>query len=226
MVKVNYSNEYNRYVFHAELRNHKSRRHILQMREVLIQSIVNIFHLETNYILRKPIIDIVCNPDIMEQLNILIPTFGECYNIDEFFHLDDPKLWVTLLLSCSSNIYRCWVKNKGTDITIVHMKFILKVGNMYYLDYSPKTQYECLTPNEFDKLERITDPSIVENETCPMCLEDFDPNCLVLGVGKNRMKVVRLPCKHLYHTRCIRSWITSRTSCCPYCTQSCKNKLL
>jgi len=213
------------YTYHELLRCPKAyseQKRMLQMREHLIQSIVQIFQLETNYVWKQPIENVERRVDIMDQLKALIPSFWECYELDEIYNADDPKLWITLLVSCNSPTYMCKVYSK--KITIVHRNFLLRGHKKNYLDYSPPKQYECLTPNEFDQLERITDPNIVKNETCSLCLEEFDPNCLVLGVGKNRMKVVRLPCKHLYHTRCIRSWITTRTSCCPYCAQSCKEK--
>lgn len=225
MSLVNYSNNYNSYAYIEELRhpkNHLEQKRILQIREHLIQSIVEIFQLETNYVWEQPIVNVERRVDIMEQLQTLIPSFWECYELDNRYHLDDPRLWITLLVSCSCDKYTCWIYPECNEITIIHRNFLLSGNQVDYLDYSPKTQYNCLTHKEFDQLERITDPKIVENETCSLCLEDFDPTCLVLGVGKNRMKVVRLPCKHLYHTRCIRNWITTRTSCCPYCTQSCK----
>lgn len=47
------------------------------------------------------------------------------------------------------------------------------------------------------------------NETCPICLEDFEE-----GAGK---RTVELPCSHQYHEDCAMQWFRKGSCSCPYC---------
>ena len=58
----------------------------------------------------------------------------------------------------------------------------------------PETQIEDVT-----KLDS-------EKKNCVICLEDF----------KNRDKAIILPCIHLFHKNCIKSWLKGHNSC-PIC---------
>ncbi|CAG8515779.1 9662_t:CDS:1, partial [Scutellospora calospora] len=49
-------------------------------------------------------------------------------------------------------------------------------------------------------------------ETCAICLEDFDE-------GDN---IRELPCRHWYHVECIDPWLTTKSSSCPLCKKDCK----
>ncbi|KAI6173564.1 RING-type domain-containing protein [Aphelenchoides besseyi] len=46
-----------------------------------------------------------------------------------------------------------------------------------------------------------------EAETCAICLEDFRAND----------KVRELPCRHIYHQKCIDPWLTKNRKVCPIC---------
>ena len=210
-------------------------------RQLLSQYVISIFHLENHYIWNKDIHQFLEDEkDSIRRIRELIPTFIECTEVNQiqrcslinddyipknYLDVNSPLLWFTLLSSCGSDQY-LFIYDQRDRITLVMHKYVYKLQNvngyLYYLEFTPPSEISGITEKEFDQLEKITDGKMVENEMCCLCLEDFNPNELVLGVGKNRMKVVRLPCKHMYHTKCIRTWITSRTSKCPYCTQCCK----
>lgn len=45
-------------------------------------------------------------------------------------------------------------------------------------------------------------------QSCSICLEEYEQ--------KNRKKIVELPCKHIYHKRCLLKWMNIKTTC-PIC---------
>ncbi|KAK7205216.1 hypothetical protein BZA70DRAFT_279340 [Myxozyma melibiosi] len=47
--------------------------------------------------------------------------------------------------------------------------------------------------------------------SCPICLEDFEPN---------EALVRQLPCRHVYHVACIDDFLEHHSSLCPLCKQS------
>ena len=47
--------------------------------------------------------------------------------------------------------------------------------------------------------------------TCPICLDDFEPN---------ETKVRELPCRHIFHPDCIDTFLLRNSSLCPMCKQS------
>jgi hypothetical protein len=64
-----------------------------------------------------------------------------------------------------------------------------------------------LSPQEFEKLERIEVGDIDLNNKCHICLEDFVlKDCLV-----------KLNCKHMFHEMCIGEWLQNRNVRCPVC---------
>uniref|UniRef100_A0A671MNE4 RING-type domain-containing protein n=1 Tax=Sinocyclocheilus anshuiensis TaxID=1608454 RepID=A0A671MNE4_9TELE len=42
---------------------------------------------------------------------------------------------------------------------------------------------------------------------CVVCLENFETDCLVMG----------LPCGHVFHQQCIVVWLAGGRHCCPVC---------
>lgn len=47
--------------------------------------------------------------------------------------------------------------------------------------------------------------------TCPICLDDFEPNIT---------KVRELPCRHIFHPDCIDTFLLRNSSLCPMCKQT------
>lgn len=47
--------------------------------------------------------------------------------------------------------------------------------------------------------------------TCPICLDDFEPN---------ESQVRELPCRHIFHVECIDPFLLNNSSLCPICKQS------
>ena len=62
-----------------------------------------------------------------------------------------------------------------------------------------------LTPSKFNH-RRIKRKEVKENAVCPICYEEL----------RHFEKVCELPCKHLFHDKCIREWF-KRESNCPMC---------
>lgn len=49
----------------------------------------------------------------------------------------------------------------------------------------------------------------IKDWTCSICLDDDD--------AVQRLRVVVLPCDHIYHSRCIRKWLRRGSPTCPLC---------
>ncbi|CAG8667872.1 14465_t:CDS:1 [Dentiscutata erythropus] len=58
----------------------------------------------------------------------------------------------------------------------------------------------------------VSDNDMALEETCAICLEDFDDGD----------KIRELPCHHYYHVECIDPWLTTKSSSCPLCKKDCK----
>jgi len=56
--------------------------------------------------------------------------------------------------------------------------------------------------------------SIIINDCCPVCLEDFE----------EKMKVDLLACGHGFHSECIRPWILDKSDSCPVCRDTVSDK--
>lgn len=54
-------------------------------------------------------------------------------------------------------------------------------------------------------------PSAFSQPTCPICLDDFEPN---------ETQVRELPCRHIFHPDCIDTFLLSNSSLCPMCKKS------
>lgn len=65
-----------------------------------------------------------------------------------------------------------------------------------------------LTETDLEKLENFKYElgTVVKNETCTICYEDFEP-------GK---EIIRLPCEHCFDSECIRTWLEN-SNLCPLC---------
>jgi hypothetical protein len=50
-------------------------------------------------------------------------------------------------------------------------------------------------------------PGVHEQTNCPICLEEFSPESLVIA----------LRCRHAFHAVCIRDWLLSHHHDCPFC---------
>ncbi|ORX71805.1 hypothetical protein DL89DRAFT_217853, partial [Linderina pennispora] len=65
-------------------------------------------------------------------------------------------------------------------------------------------QFESL-PTEVSKPKGEQHP-----ETCVICLSDFKAGKIL----------VTLPCSHVFHKDCVRTWLTKKSETCPLCKES------
>ncbi|CDW88717.1 ring-h2 finger protein rha1b [Stylonychia lemnae] len=72
----------------------------------------------------------------------------------------------------------------------------------------PRTHF--LSFEQLQLKNQVLDPSILKDNTCSICLEDF--------VNSNQI-IKELPlCKHLFHENCLKSWYeTAHQDTCPVC---------
>ena len=75
------------------------------------------------------------------------------------------------------------------------------------LDTKPSDSNEKKSTSEPIAKDYIGD---FENTSCCVCLDDYD----------NGDKLIILPCKHMFHSRCIKPWLTERQATCPLCKAS------
>ncbi|GMH89972.1 hypothetical protein TL16_g11627 [Triparma laevis f. inornata] len=62
---------------------------------------------------------------------------------------------------------------------------------------------------DLTKEEKEERTSYFENDSCPVCLEDYVPD--------ESLKL--LPCKHAFHEDCIKPWLTQQQGSCPLCKE-------
>lgn len=97
--------------------------------------------------------------------------------------------------------------------------------------------YRELTPEDFETLSKLDEhvpkrdlarqsvvdqlPEVLASDCgvtkCEVCLEELEPDA----------SVVKLPCRHAFHPRCISRWLTKCKNMCPLCTvpiQACRNR--
>ena len=71
---------------------------------------------------------------------------------------------------------------------------------------------DLLTQEQFDtfsEVEYLGSPQKKCQSTCSICLEDF--------VKGENIRV--LPCDHIFHSKCVGTWLTKRSSQCPLCKE-------
>ncbi|XP_028788734.1 E3 ubiquitin-protein ligase Praja-2-like [Neltuma alba] len=114
------------------------------------------------------------------------------------------------------------MRNQERNIRQVHDD----IGRFVQQMTTTATQNEDLTiTNDENESQRLTNPAtessiegleklIVEQKEgssmakceCPICFEDFS----------NDNEATRMPCSHLFHTKCITGWLHTRNTC-PLC---------
>ena len=57
------------------------------------------------------------------------------------------------------------------------------------------------------KFKQVKDIGSIGNTKCTVCLSEIE----------DEDEVYRLPCSHLFHTDCIKPWITEVSNKCPIC---------
>ena len=85
-----------------------------------------------------------------------------------------------------------------------------RVGNMYQEIYSNLNNGNPTDMQIINELPETTIEDVSkldqEKKDCVICLENF----------KNKDKAIILPCIHLFHNDCIKSWLKKHNSC-PIC---------
>ena len=95
-----------------------------------------------------------------------------------------------------------------------NVRHLFEINNMPHQEFSfipnhgnrhHRVTNEILNQLPETKIEDVNklDP---EKRNCVICLEDF----------KNGDKAINLPCIHLFHKDCIKSWL-KKNNCCPIC---------
>lgn len=59
-----------------------------------------------------------------------------------------------------------------------------------------------------DQLPRVAAQELEAGATCGVCLSEFESS----------ERVVRLPCRHTFHAKCISKWLTQYKDTCPLCS--------
>lgn len=94
---------------------------------------------------------------------------------------------------------------------------------------------DTLTSEQFEELEKVEyatspdavlatplgnddRPRVAEPDSCPICMCDF----------VDGMELMRLPCSsvHVFHARCLRTWLLEKSTNCPMCRCDCRPKTL
>jgi len=117
----------------------------------------------------------------------------------------------------------------GCAFVFIHLGILRIEANIVYLR-EQSSQYTLLTPQQvldlpefiFYKRENTFSNNQIdettlsfknkeefcfENSSCSICLEEFS----------NGEILRQLPCNHIFHTQCIRPWLTLRQPLCPLC---------
>lgn len=81
-----------------------------------------------------------------------------------------------------------------------------------------ETENETINENDFNNNFEIfeykkTKEDETETDECSICIDTIQEG----------QEVVKLPCKHLYHSSCIKSYLLNYNNKCPLCRNSCMN---
>lgn len=63
----------------------------------------------------------------------------------------------------------------------------------------------CFSILKCKKTKRISSENLL-NKECSICLDNYNPTD----------KIIKLPCNHIYHQKCINEWF-SKSKSCPMC---------
>lgn len=96
----------------------------------------------------------------------------------------------------------------GSVMLVKGLQKVHKISYALYDEYMIRKKYEKLSPEcgkdtEFDQ------------EMCVICLEEFD----------DKEKFRKLPCKHIFHKKCIDHWVMYSKTACPICNDEIFNSL-
>ncbi len=100
-----------------------------------------------------------------------------------------------------------------------HCVTLKKIKNINNINVNQnETENETINENDFNNNFEIfeykkTKEDETETDECSICIDTIQEG----------QEVVKLPCKHLYHSSCIRSYLLNYNNKCPLCRNSCMN---
>ena len=115
-------------------------------------------------------------------------------------------------------------QNNGLDRAAINNLSTTRVGEEYtdIIDLTETSnrvnEVIDLTSNDIQKAifkpkykvirEKKSDPTVKQDDTCTICLEDFEA----------KQECIVLRCKHAFHKKCVKNWLLQNNSC-PLCRQ-------
>lgn len=159
----------------------------------------------------------------------VIKNKGETYTLDEIIHIK--KKVNQVIFNARKKVTDQIDLNNLLDYTILYEYYqynnLIHPDNLlqffsYILELYSNAQKDlpqiCLTKKEFNNLNCIkysdcncyfNNTTIEKKDTCPICIKKF----------KSNSKVLVLDCKHIFHKKCLSTWLITKSNTCPMCKQ-------
>lgn len=127
--------------------------------------------------------------------------------------LEQETLFDDYNLNLFGNDYE--IDNTNTNFNRMHSSMINIIFGLFLDNTFNNHDFEdvkvTLTKSEFNKFKRIslTNNNINDysNKECNICMEEY----------KLKNTLISLPCKHLFHKKCIQNWLCNEKVSCPIC---------
>lgn len=168
--------------------------------------------------------------DIIKKLKIKLYELGYeirninrlIYNFYEYFGI--PDITMEMIQNAYVHIYmtpdnsndlfirlmsRMTMRNEIVDTLsnlVYNSSVVLDVGNMNMNMNDEENERIILSEDNFNKLEVITLDDDIDND-CSICIDSF----------KKGDEVIKLRCNHMFHMKCIKSYLLKYDNKCPLC---------
>jgi hypothetical protein len=111
----------------------------------------------------------------------------------------------------NSNIVN--IQDYETMYNDIRASYFSLASSIFNVSNNIELNNDVLVIGNKDEIEQLKELKFSEtskkNKECPICLEEFKDDDLILGIH----------CKHNFHTKCIKKWLKEYSNKCPLCSK-------